>query len=210
MFRANVYSMEPLSPPIQEAVHDGIGMVAAYMGQTVAAKDLLVRLPLNEYENVAPERIGFGRLDGMVELHVMAVPLERGEGERIGLGGVGRGWAFVNTRKSSVPIVRSTTSHEVAHAFGFVLPDAEQADPGSKYHCASSGCVMHKMVVSQLLASPQEVKPNHSTQRQRKVWTQSPSQFDFCVPCKVDLRNHGDEHLAKLRHNRLRSGKVTR
>lgn len=219
MFRANVYSMEPLTPVAREAINDGIGMVAAYMGQTVASRELLVRLPLNERGNVNPARVGFNKLDKMVELHLMAVPLDPGAGERIGLAGVGRGWSFVDTAKDSDQVIRTTTAHEVAHAFGFVSPSAEQTDPESPFHCCDGNCIMHKMVT--ILVSEAEAEqqaPEESRRllskipfrRKSKIVTPEPSptysvtdQYDFCLPCKIDLRDNSEAHMSELRTGRL-------
>lgn len=221
MFRANVYSMEPLTPVAREAINDGIGMVAAYMGQTATSRELLVRLPLNERGNVNPARVGFSKLDKMVELHLMAVPLDPGAGERIGLAGVGRGWSFVDTAKDSTSVIRTTTAHEVAHAFGFVSPSAEQTDPESPFHCCDGGCIMHKMVTI-LVAESETAQqaPEESRRLLSKIpfWRKSkltipetsvsttytvPDQYDFCLPCKVDLRHNSEAHLSELRMSRL-------
>jgi hypothetical protein len=220
MFRANVYSLEPLTPVAREAVHDGIGMVTAYMGETVAARELMVRLPFTERGTIDPARIGHSKLDKMVELHLMAVPLDSGESERIGLGALGRGWAYVDTAKNSAEVIRVTAAHEVAHAFGFVAPEAKQADPESPYHCCDGNCIMHKMVTILVADSehaqqaPQESRRllNRLQFRRRSTRvaavTNTPAysvekQYDFCLPCKIDLRDKGSQNIAELRHGRI-------
>lgn len=208
---------------VYEAVNDGIGMVAAYMGETVTTKVLQIRLPLTERGTVEPARIGHGKLDRMVELHMMAVPLDSGEGERIGLAALGRGWAYVDTSKNSAEVIRVTAAHEVAHGFGFVLPSSKQSDPESPFHCCDGNCLMHKMVTI-LVSEPELAEP--APQESRRLLSRLPfrrrpqveavttnprytveEQYDFCLPCKIDLREKGSQHLSELRHGRLFSWK---
>lgn len=220
MFRANIYSMEPLTPVAREAVNDGIGMVAAYMGETVVPRELLIRLPLNERGNVNPTRIGFGKLDKMVELHVMAVPLDPGDEEVIGLAGIGSGWSFVNTTRDSEQVIRATTSHEVAHALGFVTIGAAHADPESSFHCCDDNCLMHKSLfihtktdtTAELLAEePPKLLDRIGFRRKSRVAPRVPSpvytlvkrQYDFCSPCKLDIKTNGEKNLSELRTNRI-------
>jgi hypothetical protein len=213
MFRANVYSLEPLSPEARSAVQDGIDMVATYMGETVASSDKLVRLPLNERGHVNPARVGFAKLDKLVELHLMAVPLDPGDSEQIGLAGVGRGWAFVNTTTDNEQIIRLTSAHEVAHAFGFVLAGSQQEDPESTYHCCDDSCAMHHKVVTEVTYAEQEMgRAQKLLSRFARKSVQVPEevvsskilkQFDFCLPCKVDMRSASEENIHKLRYGRI-------
>lgn len=217
MLRANIYAIEPLTLETRGAIEDGIGMVATYMGHTAVTKELGVRLPLNERGHVNPERVGFGKLDKLVELHLMAVPLDPGEGERIGLAGVGRGWGFVDTSKESTDVIRMTTAHEVGHAFGFVVPDADHEDPESSFHCCDGSCVMHKRAlivaeeieIEQAATRLQKLKRSiakrrgHEPEPEYAVNYRLAEQFDFCLPCKVDMRDQGDKNIEQLRYNRI-------
>lgn len=226
MIRANVYSLEPLSTDVSEAVRQGIDMVADYMGHTVATQELLLkRLPLNSEGNVRPGLVSFRKLDKFVELHLMAVPLDRGAGERIGLAGVGRGWAFVNTSDESLEVITTTSAHETGHAFGFVTPASPNSDPRDPHHCRDIRCLMNKKVV--ILESDEEVSTGFSVSARsamdrlflrRPPRTASPrpsrrvhQQHDFCDCCKADMRQAGNENIAKLRSARLFEwGKVAR
>lgn len=217
MIRANIYSIEPLLPEVRGAVEDGIGMVAAYMGQSVVAKELRVRLPLNGAGVVRAERVGFGKLDKMVELHLMAVPLDPGEDERIGLAGIGRGWSFVDTSRRSIGLIRTTAAHETGHALGFVLPGSPQEDPESSYHCCDQSCIMHKRAL--MVPETAVALRSHAMRRKKRAIIarrrnresepmaaleyRLKDQFDFCLPCKVDMREQGDTQLEQLRYSRL-------
>jgi hypothetical protein len=210
--------MEPLTDIARESINDGIGMVTAYIGETVVTNEVTVRLVTDELGRVDPNRIGYGNLDKMVELHVMAVPLDRGEDERLGLAAIGRGWSYVDTSRDSAPIIRTTAAHEVAHALRFVVPGSEHEDPASPYHCCDGDCIMHKSIaiaVSELAGSSDRIL---RTQRMRSLLRRRgkaallqvdqteylmDSQHDFCVACKVDMRDKGSGHVAKLRHDRL-------
>lgn len=221
MFRANIYSMGGgLAPEARGAIHDGVDMVAAYMGQTVVKKELSVRLPQNENGLVNPHRVGFAKLDKMVELHLMAVPVDRGETDVLGLAGMGRGWAFANISTDSAQVMRMTACHEISHAFGFVIPAAEQADQTSPGHCASRDCIMHKFALYNIVpvvSEPTATNPgrwdplarwrnrnNGDTVDSIEVSYQKRyRQADFCSDCKVDMREHGDKNLARLRHRRI-------
>lgn len=220
MLRANIYSLEPLPAETRSALNDGIDMAAAYMGHQLIAKELTVRLPLNEHGNVNPARVGYGKLDRLVELHLMAVPLDPGAGERVGLAGVGRGWGFVDVVSNSPELIRTTTAHETAHAFGFVLPDASQRDLDSPRHCSHDSCVMHKKVttmtthheqfgqanprrkfLSRLGFSRGERQPIEPVMLETVCLANN--QYDFCTDCKISMRDNGEEQIAGLRHNRI-------
>lgn len=222
MFRANLYSMEPLTTTAREAIHDGVEMVAAYMGQTVVAKELAVRLPIDELSNVNPSRVGFSKLDKLVELHLIAAPIDSSKCETVGLAYIGKGWSLVDTSRDNENLIRNITAHEVAHAFGFVIPESKHADKDSRYHCCDTSCIMHKKLYTltasiepepqiqdkaKLLSRPlirckSEIKP--AIQQEITV----SRQFDFCSPCKVDMRNNSDQHLHQLRTGRILGRKV--
>jgi hypothetical protein len=215
MLRANIYSIEPLTPVAREAIHDGLGMVAAYMGHTIATKELAVRLPLKDNGTVNPRRVGFANLEKMVELHVMAVPLDPGESEAVGYAGVGGGWSFVDTATHSPELIRTTSAHEAAHAFGFVRQRVGHEDSTSHGHCCNGTCIMHRKVMIETYQEEVRLEASRRSRltelfrRGRPPITPVPKirlaheQYDFCLPCKVDLRDKGEEQIAKLRHNRL-------
>jgi hypothetical protein len=212
MLRAIVYSLEPLTPDNREAVHEGIEMVAEHIGQTVSCQELLVRLPMTDRGTVNPDRVGRGKLDKMVELHLMAVPLDRGAGERAGLAEIGAGWAFVDIREQCKDAVRTTSAHETSHALGFVSRDAAHTDPNSRYHYRDNDCIMSKsstVLVTYPAFAPAtlgEIMSSRLLRRQPKV--KGPSRqllghHDFCPDCKVDMRANGENKLAELRHSRI-------
>lgn len=214
MIRANVYSIESLSEVASSAILEGIGMAVSYMGETVTSKLLTVRLPLDAHGRVEPRRVGHGKLDKLVELHLMAVPIDPGDGERLGIAGCGRGVGYVDISKDSEPVIRTTTAHEVAHAFGFVTPGAKHEDPSSAHHCANDFCLMHQVARIEKI---DEVKPDFKFRDLFKPWHKltrtnyfMSDQHDFCLDCKVDMRDGGERHLANLRRARILQWKGVR
>jgi len=212
--RANIYSLESLTVEKNNAVTESIEMVVAYMGNVVTTKECRLRgLTLSPDGKVDPARIGLSKLDKLVELHLMAVPLKPGEDERLGIAGIGQGWGFVDSSDDRPAVIRSTTSHEVAHAFGFVIPGAIQEDKESSFHCCDEDCIMYKCALTRI----REETP--LTSLLKKIagsipgLRQSPahktvshhihSQYDFCLSCKIDLRDKADEHLSALRLARV-------
>lgn len=214
MFRANVYSLEPLAPEINEAVHDGIAMTAANMDQQVSSRNVAVRLPRNQDGKVNPSKIGLGKLNNLVELHLMAVPLDRGEDERLGIAKLGLGSAFVDISSDRVEVVRSVAAHETAHAFGFVSDGASHASEEDPHHCCDDSCIMHGRLID-FVIEKQVLAKRRFADRFKKIITKNYApdtewvtvreidQFDFCSPCKTDMWCNAEEHLSKLRHNRL-------
>jgi hypothetical protein len=208
--RANVYSLEPLAPAAREAVHDSLDMVAAYMGEAVVARELQVKLPLTAAGLVNPKQVGYSNFDMMVELHLLAVPLE-GSAERPGIADVGRGVGFTNITGNSKPLIRTVTAHEVAHAVGFVLPDSAQADPDSQYHCLAASCLMNRRVVTDtetLITTPKAPLLERLRGKKAAPLTESTvrlvnRQYDFCGDCKADLHHYGQRELNRLRYHRL-------
>lgn len=215
MLKANIYSIEPLREPTREAVHDGISMVAAYMGENLLAKECRVKLPLNGQGHVNPDRVGLSKLDALTELHVMAVPLDAGKDEILGVAYMGSGVAFVDIKSRKSPhTIRSVTAHEVSHAFGHVMGSSKQADPSSKGHCTCEECIMRPSIVhGTMLAEPR--KPEGRFRKLKSVFPEKTEmedrptkQHDFCIDCKHDIRMHGPDLANKLRVNRLLSKKV--
>ena len=208
--RANIYSLEPLAPAAREAVHDGIGMVAAYMGEPIATNELQVRLPLTPDGCVDPRRVGFAHFDMMVELHLIAVPLQ-GSAERPGIADVARGVSFTDVSSDAKPLIRTVTAHEVAHSLGFVLADSTHVDASSEHHCAGEGCIMHRRVVTDtqtLITLPKtrladRLRGRKAAPLQESVVRLVNGQYDFCGDCKTDLYHNGLAALNKLRWNRL-------
>jgi len=184
------------------------------MGEVVTRRELGIKLLITPEGVVNPRRVGFANLDRMVELHLMAVPLRHGEDERIGLAGIGRGWSYVDTSSDSPAIIRATTAHEVAHGFGFLIPGSKQEDPESPFHCCDGNCVMHRSVVitthEPVIKVPTRGQRIKSRISRRSVEPVIPretysvdKQYDFCLPCKIDLRDNGSQNISKLRYNRV-------
>jgi hypothetical protein len=213
MIRANVYSQETLQPEVAKAVADGIDVVAGYIGETVSIKELQVRLPHNRYGSVNPNRVGFKKLDGMVELHVMAVPLEYENEATLGVASIGHGFSFIDTNSNNPQVLRSTSAHENAHALGFVVPLSRHEDPASPFHCSDPNCIMNNKIVIfdtlQALAEPISKrnpltldKAETDLLRARSLQIAN-GQNDFCSPCKKDFRDKGSYNIGKLRYGRL-------
>lgn len=205
MLRANIYSLDKLPEEHSRGVHDGIGMVAANLGTEIVATDRRVILPTYTNGNVNPKRVGLSKLDNMVELHVMAVPMQTGLDEQLGLALLGRGLAYVDTSTDSQEIIRSVTAHEVSHSIGFVALGAPQADPNSPNHCVDDGCIMNWRMIT----FADEVRTKRSFQQfisgesKHKKILKAHKQHDFCTCCKTDLWTKGEENIAKMRHDRL-------
>ncbi len=215
MFRANVYGLEPLSGHTKEEVHTGIEMVAAHIGDIVVTRQCRLKVSTDFLGHVKPEKIGTKKLDKMVELHVMAVPLSLEQAERIGMANVGKGIAFVDTsplRSKSKGNITATTAHEVAHAIGFVRENSSQVDPHSETHCFDPKCIMHKLLIEERI----DDFPEHNLfKRGIKAVVSSMlapveprwgAQFDFCTDCKSDMHQHGQRQLNELRSHRLIHG----
>ncbi len=216
MFKANIYSLEPLSTTDREAVRTGIEIVAAYMGETALSTELIVRTATNQDGRVDPRRANFAKLNHLVELHMMVMPLvASSHNTRLGVAGVGRGWGFVDpTTAPSALSLQSTTAHEVSHAFGFVNGGASQADPESRHHCTDPSCIMHMHQELTLIPESHRLRQKGMvavTKRALKEFfrpehpkdTHAQSQYDFCLACKMDLRHHGPAKIGQLRTDRL-------
>lgn len=216
MLRAHIYTIETLPDPQKEAIIEGVQMVAAYMCESATTKELKLRLPYKENGNVSPFQVGLSKLDPMVELHLLAVPLDRHTPEVVGLAGIGSGVAYVDTNESSPAVVRQVSSHETAHAFGFVQEDAKHVDPESPHHCSDEGCIMHMSVLTQ---DPEEssrlidrakrrgfLGKRHAERADRAMHTKVVNQHDFCLDCAIDMRTESEKNIAELRTERLLNG----
>jgi hypothetical protein len=207
--RAKIYSPEALKPEVKEAIFDGMDMVLTYMGQIAVAKTEVVTSSLRSPEGVIdPSRISYKRLDRLVELHLVAVPFrhqQRQVGDVIeifaGHAMVGSGCSAIDTLGSAAQI-RTSTSHEVAHSLGYVQPD--RMDPKNPYHCGDSDCIMHYAgrLTSQrpINGSGMQYEENSFLSAYKDA---AINQHDFCLPCKMDMRETGEKHIIDLRHNRI-------
>ena len=219
MIRANIYNLEPLDKKTRESVNTGIEMVAAFMGHTVVSQECRLRISTDVLGRVDPRRVGFGKMDRLVELHLLAVPLSPIlHKDLVGLAGAGRGWAFVDVAPPTTnqqASIRSTTAHEVAHALGYVRPGAHQEDPADYGHCSDPDCILHKNIIGVpagdrrhpgerfLIRAKRTAKAVMGDLGLAPQSTRVGYQYDFCLPCKVDFREHGDEHLSSIRANRV-------
>lgn len=212
MIRANIYSLEALPAEFDTAIREGVDLVSAYMGHTVMFKGLQVRLPRNQQGYVAPQRVGFSKLDKMVEMHLMAVPLDRGKDEQLGIASIGRGTAFVDIAHNEPTQVRATAAHEVAHAFGYLLDTAPQRDVKSPRHCQDTSCILHSNLTTWMSDVVQPVSKWAKVRGTLTGTRPTPKviglkseirQTDFCEACQADFNKTGDEQVNKLRHDRL-------
>jgi hypothetical protein len=216
MFRANIYNLEPFDKPTRESINTGIEMVAAYMGHAVVAKECRLKMSTDPLGRVNPMRVGFGKMDTLTELHLLAVPLslDFSHERTVGLAGVGRGFAFVDTEPelhNTESGLRTITAHEVAHALGFLRQDSHHAMPSDGAHCGDADCILHSHVSARFLLDQKHPGETRTTSFKRvarhmlNLATTKPVvgyQYDFCLPCKVDIREHGDSNLNQLRVNR--------
>lgn len=211
MISANIYSMEPLPEATRSAIGEGIDMVAEHIGDAIAAKNVRIKLATNKLGVVDPARVGFGKLDKIVELHLMAVPLNTDEDGILGVAGIGQGWAFTGINQRDLAVIRHNTAHEVAHAFGFVRKGSVQEDPRSQHHCISSQCVMHKSALTWTLEPAVSIQPRKRMPGllRRPAMPELPVRsgllggHDFCRNCKDDMHEHGAANISSLRMARL-------
>lgn len=207
--RSNIYSMEKLQPAIRDSVHEGISMTAAYMGETVVSKELLVKLPTDSQGFVDTKRIRLRNFDLLTELHVLVAPLKRTR-EELGIGHYNRGVVIIDQSIGHGEITRSVAAHETAHAFGFVSDNAQHQDPLNNHHCRYDNCIMYYVIdigessdrfheIQGFMGSlvKQMVLPDQKSLRLSR------GQYDFCQDCKHELRDEGQKHLNQLRVDRL-------
>jgi hypothetical protein len=213
--RTNIYSLESLTPEVKDAVREGVTEVAARIGQAVVFRECRVKLALTDRGTVNPNRIGFANLEHLTELHIIAVPLDRGESERIGLAQLGRGVGFVDIASGNDPLIRTTTAHETAHSIGFVSSGARNENPESEHHCSDNDCIMYRYAITQAASEPTQslFKLSRKVIMRRRVTSNTPvaslqGQQDFCDDCKADIASNGAERINELRHRRLLRGRV--
>jgi hypothetical protein len=202
VIRANIYSVNPLEPEQLQAARDGIGVVAAYIGHELLTKKYGIKISVDTQGKVKPSRVGLGKLDKLVELHLLALPLNTGIAESLGMSAIGSGVAWVDTSETSNNIFQRTVVHEVAHALGFVDPRSQQSD--GNYHCTDKACVMNSFLTLEHRRTHQSIL---STLRSKNVPHEElvcvHGQFDFCTGCKTDMWSRGDESVTSLRHRRV-------
>lgn len=219
MITANVYSLveQRITYESRRAIYDGLGMVAAYMGETILTSEMFVEAPLNDRRKVNPANVHASMLDPSTDIHLLAVPLERGEDEQMGLAYMHSGLCFVDTTRDSPCVMRTTSAHEAAHALGFVTSGLRHEDLTSSNHCRNGDCLMHKKAI--LIEEEAELKNvQHELDRVLRVLRPTDilrpmvnkigGQYDFCTPCKIDMRDNGARNLAKLRSFRRRAGRI--
>jgi hypothetical protein len=218
MIRAHVYSVEALETPQERAINDGLDFLAGYLGETIATRMLRIRLPQQPDGSVDVRRVGYGKLDKMVELHLMAVPL-LGEQTNFahGVAYMGQGVGYINTHDAQgLKQTRATAAHEAAHALGFLRPDARQRDIHNKTHCCSPDCIMHShsgpsfesLFDMSKQARAKQTDLNGLIAELAGAFDRGVQQ-DFCKPCQRDFGRYGHEHINQLRTERLtNSGSV--
>lgn len=214
MIRANVYSIESLGQEHERAVRDGFDMLCQQIGKTVAFRTLRVRLPLTSTGFVTPSRVGVRKLDRAVDLHVFAVPLDRGpNNDRLGAALPVTGLSFIDINQDPKR-ARLTAIHEGAHSLGFVLPFASQSNPDSPGHCVDGGCIMHMGLgntdgsaaayVSRLGQRAKVQLPEGVVTRESLGLPQD----EFCIPCQSDLTTHGSNLLEAIHQLRATTGEI--
>lgn len=218
--RANIYTLEPLAKDIRESIHYGIEMMAEYIGQTVATKELTVRLPQDNHGLVDPARVGLGGLDKLTELHLMAVPLKKTKKQGLGVASLSTGFAYIDTIECDSPeLTKVVTAHESAHSLGFVPKGASHEDRTSPHHCTTPTCLMLPEIHTYSYGDPFAIfsrnidlgqsRSSYYPHRRRVLPTYDNArkvqlvQHDFCQCCKNSMKADGGKNLARLRHNRL-------
>lgn len=214
--RNNIYSLEPLPGDIRDAVHDGIGQMAVYIGETITSKEFCVKLPTNESGRVKSARVGTANFDIMTELHTLVVPLDSAAG-RLGESFSGTGVLFVDPSSKSPEVIRTTAAHEAAHSLSFVDEETGHSMPNSPTHCQREKCIMFPDVFTEERVVEEMVKRRTLLDRivgrcavtePKRLVAIANGQFDFCNDCKTDMRELGQRNLSELRYARLLSRKI--
>jgi len=215
MIRANIYSVDRLTPIARESIHDGMAMVASYMGEIVASREVITLLPLTQQGTVDPFTIDIKQIDDKYELNLFGVNLDPGRVNRIGASHYGKGWSFIDIAKNDGEVIKLTTAHEVSHAFGFVPSNSGHDKPNSKYHCCSENCILSDMLNYKPIVTDQNQLPTHLVRhhfnfKRRKgivELTKNPAyvlakEYVFCQSCQDDLRQKGSQNIARVFDNR--------
>lgn len=208
--KANVYTLvgESLDERRKASIQDGLDIAGQYLGGISVVRTAKVRLP-QKNAVVDTRRVGYGSLDSGVDLHLFAVPLDQ-RNRTLGLSRFGAGIAYVG---STIPdtTTKTTTAHEVAHAFGYVLADSPQHDRSSPGHCTESCCIMQRELIDGN-SSPDGTQADFLEFSRNLGFTFDSAlpkyPEDFCLPCKADMRDTGELNLTQLRISRAITGTV--
>ena len=216
--RAKIYSPEPLQPVTFEAISDGIDIVLAYMGQIAVQKSAVVTCSLRSPQGaINPYKIAYNKLDKLIELHVVAVPFKQpgelngSQKSILGIAKFGKGYVAVDVSRDASQI-RTTTAHEVGHAFGYVSSgDMNHEDSA---HCSDENCLMHPSL--NMLITDRPNGNNRDLGNLRKIGQillglpmervtneYALKQYDFCSNCKADMYETGENHVKQMRFSRL-------
>jgi len=186
---ARIYSPEKLSASTRSAVGDGLDIVGRYTGRISVVGESRVKLPVDTYGVVVPDKVGYKPFDKTIDLHIFLARLSNGSN----LAGraylnTGVSWLESRTSLTRTPLV---VAHEVSHSLGFLLPGAPQAIRGDIGHCATSTCIMTPSIETNMFGFADSAPT------------------DFCLPCKADMRDVTDENISEIHHLRRELGTVT-
>jgi hypothetical protein len=216
MLRANVYSVNDLTPNERDSVYDGIDQFAGLISETVQLEEKSTYTTTEELIALSPYQIA-AALDWQVDLHLIVKPIDLAE--RLGEAYLGRGLGFVDLSKSGADMNRAVTAHETAHSIGLVIGGSGHSDPNSEHHCASPSCLMHPTIklngpclidrehaglVAQTMIG---LEANLSSSSARPEGLNKPA--DFCYDCKNDLKTRGSGLLHGLRIARIMHRQVS-
>lgn len=186
---ARVYSTEKLSASTKSAVGDGLDIIGRYTGRISVVGESRVKLPVDNYGAVVPDKVGYKPFDATIDLHIFLARLGIGPniaGRAYWNSGVA--WLESRTGVSKTPLV---VAHEVSHSLGFLLPGAPQAIRGDIGHCATATCIMTPSIETNTFGFADSAPT------------------DFCLPCKADMRDVADENISEMHRLRRQLGTVT-
>ena len=214
MVRAEIYTNYPLHPDIREEVMYGLDLLGSSLGEFVLAKTRIVNLRMNSDGKVTPRQTDYIAESKDVDLQIIAAPLNLRAQQSIGQAHFELGIGYVDTTAENLRYARTTTAHEAAHAFGFVLEGSSQALPNNSRHCSDGNCLLHhnaKLKFDdnypiEVFRRPRGLKsllrrsPDVPEDIEDKYYIET--QYDFCKPCKSDMSTHGQAQIEVVRQKR--------
>lgn len=192
------------------SIDHGLHVVGDVIGEVSVKNELTVSLVRGRQGYVDCNRVGYGKFNPHIDLHIFAAPLEiESLGRSLFLTGV----SWLNLRADRADqALHTTTAHEVAHSLGFVDPDAPNHDKKSRMHCDGDCCLMNQYyefpivtrhitaVTERLFRDPVVTTVDQHTAEQQR----------FCGDCESHMRQRISSNLFTLRHMRMTRGTIIR
>ncbi len=201
---AHVYTTSPLEKSSRQAIADGLDLVGAHTGSIGITGTTVITLP-DSAGMVYPDATDYRGCDPDTDLHLFvadfALPRTMGPlgtlHKALGISSRSSGVAWVKSGLDETQ-TRQTTSHEIAHALGYVLSDAPQGQDG---HCNEESCIMNAKV--ELPIDLDGWSPDFL----RNVFgidvSLIPSaQDDFCGHCAAAIRDTAEDAPLVIKTNR--------